>query len=306
MMSGAEKMKPEQIIHDLQLNPLTVEGGNFAEIYRGAHGTSIYYLLHNGERSKWHKIKSDEIWYYHAGAPALQLMIHPDGRLEKVVIGPDTAKGQRPQNVIPGGVWQTAILLPGSNEKWGLFGAAVFPAFKYEDFIGAEDEEIELEYPHLGETIKSLMAPRKKMKYGRIILLCLIPWLVLLAWLGVNRARNSWSDSGENISHYDFYGTIINNATYYLSHERNLVDFDTTEEEFRILARKFRHPLEEITKPVRVSNMECVKSSNVSFDRRYLWINNGIAVVYQKPSGGGYKFVFDRSAKRGYYRDKVR
>ncbi len=305
MMSGAGKMKPEQIIHDLQLKPLAVEGGNFAEIYRGPHGTSIYYLLHNGECSKWHKIKSDEIWYYHAGAPVLQLMIHPDGRLEKVIIGPDTDKGQRPQNVIPGGVWQTAILLPGSKEKWGLFGAAVFPAFKYEDFIGAEDDEIELEYPHLAETIRSCMNPPNKKRYGRIILFCLIPWLVLLAWLGVARIHNSWSEGGENLPHYEFRGMFLHNATYHLSHERNLVDFDTTEEEFRILARKFQHPLEEITKPVRVSNMEDVKSSGVSFDQRYLWINSGIAVVYQKPSGGGYKFVFDRTTKRGYYRDKA-
>lgn len=151
-------MNAGRIIKELMLTPLTIEGGYFREIYRSAHGTSIYYLMRHGGRSKWHRVKSDEIWYYHAGASALQLVIHRDGRLEKVVIGPDVANGERPQNLIPGGCWQTAMPLPGSREQWGLFGAAVFPAFEYEDFTGAEDAEIEARYPLLAEEIRDSLS----------------------------------------------------------------------------------------------------------------------------------------------------
>jgi len=150
-------MNAKQVINELKLTPLSIEGGHFHEIYRGAHGTSIYYLLRHGERSKWHRVKSDEIWYYHAGVPALQLIIHPDGRFEKTVIGPNVAKGERPQSLIPGGAWQTAIPLSSSRREWGLFGAAVFPAFEYEDFTGAEDAEIEAEFPSLTGELRHLL-----------------------------------------------------------------------------------------------------------------------------------------------------
>lgn len=149
-------MNAEEIIASLDLKPLAIEGGYFSEIYRGTYGTSIYYLLRRGERSRWHKVGSDEIWYYHAGTPALQLIIHPDGRLKKTVIGPDAANGERPQSLIPGGAWQTAVLLPDSGPGWGLFGAAVFPAFEYDDFTGAEDAEIEARYPQLAAEIRKI------------------------------------------------------------------------------------------------------------------------------------------------------
>ena len=150
-------MNAKQVINELKLIPLSIEGGHFHEIYRGVHGTSIYYLLRHGERSKWHRVKSDEIWYYHAGVPALQLIIHPNGRLEKTVIGPNVAKGERPQSLIPGGAWQTAIPLSSSRREWGLFGAAVFPAFEYEDFTGAEDAEIEAGFPSLTGELRHLL-----------------------------------------------------------------------------------------------------------------------------------------------------
>jgi len=39
------------------------------------------------------------------------------------------------------------------EDAWGLFGAAVFPGFEYEDFSGATVEQMIKEFPLLKETI---------------------------------------------------------------------------------------------------------------------------------------------------------
>lgn len=147
-----------QVIRQLGMTPLKMEGGYCRELYRcaapagdGRHacGTSIYYLLRRQDRSCWHRVASDEIWFYHGGAPALQLIVHPDGRAERVVIG--LGPGRAPQSIVPGGSWQTAILLPGTPGEWGLFGAAVFPGFEYADFTAADDGEMLAAYPQLAD-----------------------------------------------------------------------------------------------------------------------------------------------------------
>jgi len=143
------------VIEKLHLQPLTVEGGHFREIYRStvktgdgrACDTSIYYLLRRGEESCWHRVMADEIWYYHAGTPVRQTIIDPDGCWRSVVIGADVANGEIPQSLIPAGSFQCAHLTGNTDDAWGLFGAAVFPAFTYEDFTGATVEEMRQLFP---------------------------------------------------------------------------------------------------------------------------------------------------------------
>jgi predicted cupin superfamily sugar epimerase len=146
-------MNADRIIENLKLVPLENEGGFFYELYRSAEaaadgrhvcGTSIYYLLRETDVSRWHKLASDEIWYYHAGIPALQRILYPDGKLEEVVIGPDVMNGEVPQHLIPAGCWQTAVLTDCSENDWGLFGAAVFPGYDPDDVEFANDSEMEV------------------------------------------------------------------------------------------------------------------------------------------------------------------
>lgn len=151
-------MNAKEIIDALKLEPLEIEGGFFREIYRSklktekqdrTCGTSIYYLMTAQDISPWHKVTSDEIWYYHGGSPAVQLLIFPDGRMEKRVIGLDLKAGQTPQSLIPADTWQAAVLLDKNEDAWGLFGATVFPGFEYEDFSGASAEQMAGIFPHL-------------------------------------------------------------------------------------------------------------------------------------------------------------
>jgi hypothetical protein len=165
-----DNMRAEEVIECLKLEPLTVEGGFFNEVYRSKQlaadkkrccGTSIYYLMTSRDISAWHKVTSDEIWAYHDGSPAVQFLIFPDGSMEKRVIGNDLKNGHLPQSVIPAGTWQAAVLLEQHDNAWGLFGATVFPGFEYGDFTGATVEEMTKLFPRLAKEINCFFPEQK-------------------------------------------------------------------------------------------------------------------------------------------------
>ena len=119
----------DAIIRALELTPHP-EGGWFREVYRDLHSTAIYYLLKQGQVSHWHRIAQSETWHYYAGA-ALELLLSPDGtRSERHVLGPELAKGERPQLVVPPRVWQAAKSLGA----WSLAGCTVAPPFDFASF----------------------------------------------------------------------------------------------------------------------------------------------------------------------------
>ena len=113
------------------------EGGWYRETWRAdappgerAAGTAIYYLLEQGEQSHWHRVDAAEIWHFHAGDP-LELRLADDGAgIETGILGPDLAAGQRPQRLVPPGVWQSARSLG----EWTLVGCTVSPGFEFAGF----------------------------------------------------------------------------------------------------------------------------------------------------------------------------
>jgi predicted cupin superfamily sugar epimerase len=112
---------------DLQRHP---EGGWYRETWREPATTAIYYLLRAGERSAWHRVDLTEIWHFYGGG-ALELSLSSDGhRVERVALGPDVGAGQRPQVVVPAGVWQAATPLGA----WTIAGCTVAPAFEFSRF----------------------------------------------------------------------------------------------------------------------------------------------------------------------------
>ena len=160
-------MKASDVIAQLHLEPLEIEGGFFHELYRCAErvsvdgrmrtlGTSIYYMLQGKGISDWHRVASDEIWYYHGGSSAVQLLLYPDGTWEKVTIGSNLLEGERPQSVIPAGTWQAAVLSDSSDTSWGLFGASVFPGFEYEDFELGKGADLAERYPDAASLMYAL------------------------------------------------------------------------------------------------------------------------------------------------------
>ncbi|MEU3458834.1 cupin domain-containing protein [Streptomyces sp. NPDC006733] len=126
-----------------------VEGGWYRETWktRGeavpagypgprAFATGIYFLLHPGEVSKWHRVRSDELWLWHRGGP-LRMRLGGDGeRPDEAgavasVLGDGVENGERPQFLVPGGHWQSAE--PAGDEPV-LVTCVVAPGFDFADF----------------------------------------------------------------------------------------------------------------------------------------------------------------------------
>lgn len=104
--------------------------------YRGQRSvaTAIYFLLHPGEESRWHVVRSDELWCWHSGGP-LMLWLggtgDQPGPLSEVVLGSDVWSGEQPQAVVPGGTWQRAS--PAGADPV-LVSCVVAPGFDFADF----------------------------------------------------------------------------------------------------------------------------------------------------------------------------
>jgi predicted cupin superfamily sugar epimerase len=126
------------IIRLLDLKPHP-EGGHFRETFRDsktvegdrAASTAIYFLLARGERSHWHRVDAAEVWHYYAGGPlALDIAASDTAAVERVVLGPDLAAGERPQAIVPAHAWQAAQPLG----DWTLCGCTVAPGFEFAAF----------------------------------------------------------------------------------------------------------------------------------------------------------------------------
>ena len=92
--------RAEQLIRDLGLQPHP-EGGHYAEVHRSAASTSIYFLLASGEMSRWHRVRSEEIWHFYEGSPLELLQLTPNGAdLERIVLGLPSDR-ERPVHCVP-------------------------------------------------------------------------------------------------------------------------------------------------------------------------------------------------------------
>jgi len=150
---------------DLQPHP---EGGFFRETYRStarvsragsgetrSASTAIYYLLCDGAHSAWHRIKSDEVWHFYAGAPLLVHVLDDAGTLATHRLGnplthPDTAF----QAVVPAGQWFAAECEDPAT--FALAGCTVAPGFEFSEFELAALDVLQSAYPAHAEFIARL------------------------------------------------------------------------------------------------------------------------------------------------------
>ncbi|HEY3265457.1 MAG TPA: cupin domain-containing protein [Armatimonadota bacterium] len=147
------------------------EGGYFRETYRAAEtiseealperyagprsfSTLIYFLLAGDDFSAFHRLKSDEMWHFHAGVGLTVSLIHTDGRVEAIRMGPDPDDGQTFQAVIPAGCWFGAAL--DEPDAYALVGCTVAPGFDFADFELAEPDRLLKEFPDSEELIRRL------------------------------------------------------------------------------------------------------------------------------------------------------
>ncbi|MEM8850693.1 MAG: cupin domain-containing protein [Pseudomonadota bacterium] len=126
-------MTADEIVAALALRPHP-EGGWYRQTFASdappgtrPAGTAIHFLLKAGERSHWHRVDADELWFWHAGA-SLVLSVSQTEQ------GParETALGQNLtfQGIVPAHHWQAAR----TTGDWSLVSCTVSPGFQFEGF----------------------------------------------------------------------------------------------------------------------------------------------------------------------------
>ncbi|SKB29595.1 cupin domain-containing protein [Daejeonella lutea] len=150
-------MTANEIIRNLNLLPHP-EGGYYKETYRSAEthrkpggderniSTAIYFLLENGDKSHFHRIKSDEMWFFHQGEP-LEIVSIQNGGLVSVTLGNDLARGEVPQAMVPANTWFGSRVKSGKG--YALVSCTVSPGFDFNDFQMADREELIMEFSGL-------------------------------------------------------------------------------------------------------------------------------------------------------------
>jgi len=128
------------VIDSLELEPHP-EGGFYREMHRvnshvkEANGnsknaySSIYYLLSGHDFSAWHRILSDETWFFHLGC---DITIHSFDSKNELVEAQIGLESMQFQTTVPAGTWFAAK--PVRIESFCLVSCVVGPAFTFTEF----------------------------------------------------------------------------------------------------------------------------------------------------------------------------
>lgn len=151
----------EYWIQHLKLKPHP-EGGFYNEVfrsnikvpkevlpfgYKSDHrvATSIYFLLRSNDISKMHRLRSDELWYFHSGSSAKIIVIDHEGHKHTILLGSNHQKAEQLFAHIPAGnVFAAEVANPDS---YCLMSCVVAPGFEFEDFEMFSKEDLIQAYP---------------------------------------------------------------------------------------------------------------------------------------------------------------
>jgi predicted cupin superfamily sugar epimerase len=166
-MTGADRW-----IRTLKLSPHP-EGGYFREAYRSDEvlsgpalprryrgrrpfSTAIYFLLRSGEVSKFHRLRSDEVWHFYEGRPLRLHILKPAGAYSAPVLG----RGAKFQLVVPRGAWFGGEVI--GRDSFSLVGCTIAPGFDFADFELGRKADLIKRYPSRRSLIERLTsaAPR--------------------------------------------------------------------------------------------------------------------------------------------------
>jgi predicted cupin superfamily sugar epimerase len=147
------------------------EGGYYREIYRSGEfidikglpkrytnkrvfSTSIYFLLDGRQVSKFHRLKSDEVWHFYDGSSVKIYIIDKNNNLNEITLGKDLSAGDVFQLTITNNNWFGAELI--EKNSFALIGCSVSPGFDFEDFELADRDILLKNFPQFENVIKRL------------------------------------------------------------------------------------------------------------------------------------------------------
>ena len=88
--------------------------------------SQVYYMLTRDRPINYlHWLASDDTHILIEGGPVDYFIFHPDGQVERLVLGRDLAAGERPVVAVPGGCWKALRLHDGA--RYALMANALSP-----------------------------------------------------------------------------------------------------------------------------------------------------------------------------------
>lgn len=166
-------MNADYLIEKLELTPHP-EGGYFRETFAASEHintdnlkrdysgprrayTSIYFLLKSDQISRLHRLKSDELWNYHAGSSLTIHVIDTHGGYVRKKLGPNLDQGESFQQIVKAGCWFGATV--DEDDRYSLAGCYVSPGFDFNDFELARRSGLLEKYPEHSSIINKLTVP---------------------------------------------------------------------------------------------------------------------------------------------------
>jgi predicted cupin superfamily sugar epimerase len=144
---------------NMQAHP---EGGYYSETYRSELEipgkerqlmTAIYFLIPSGHVSHFHRIKSDELWFFHSGSSLIVHTLDERGHTENHV-GLDFNKNEQPQFLVKAGT------IFGSSVKdensYSFVSCVVAPGFDFRDFELFDTETLLQLFPENESIVRQL------------------------------------------------------------------------------------------------------------------------------------------------------
>jgi len=131
--------RAQELIGELHLSVLARESGYLGLIGQSAQTvpvngralavqSQVYYMLTRDRPINYlHWLEPDDTHILIEGGPVDYFIFHPDGRVEKIVLGRNMAAGERPVVAVPGGCWKALRLHDGA--EYALMANALSPEF---------------------------------------------------------------------------------------------------------------------------------------------------------------------------------
>ena len=95
--------------------------------------TSIWFLIPKGVKTKFHKIKSDELWFFHSGNPLNIVFFNDKNSSKQLILSNKAIDNHHHTCVMSAGIWFASEALKGDFD-YSLVSCAVSPGFDFEDF----------------------------------------------------------------------------------------------------------------------------------------------------------------------------
>ena len=154
----------KKIVAELNMQPHP-EGGYYVETYRSPMEipgkdrqlmTSIYFLLTSDNVSNFHRIKSDELWFHHAGSPITVHVLNEEKGHVEIKVGSNVLNGEHPQALVKGGeIFGSSVDVENS---YALVSCVVAPGFDFQDFELFKRAELLSQFPNHHKIITRLTA----------------------------------------------------------------------------------------------------------------------------------------------------